>query len=166
MSDAALDVAPVSVWVQLLVGEERQGQSFCIKSIPRNVNALKNAVKDNCTVLLQHCATPMLHVFAPGADPKTERALDPGDPVPGDTSSKNPLIVVAPKHHQQQTPPQDGELSCCCRILVCEILFEYGNASFLAYLEFFCLFLNILYIRVWKNPFCYHRCADSLSTRS
>jgi len=44
MSDAALDVAPVSVWVQLLVGEEKQGQSFCIKPIPEDVNALKTAV--------------------------------------------------------------------------------------------------------------------------
>ena len=108
MSDAALPVAPVGVWVQLLVGEEKQGQSFCIKPIPEDVNALKKAVKKERTVSLQRCDAAMLRVFAPGADPKTETALDPGDPVPGDTSSKNPLIVVAPKPHQQ--PQQDGEL--------------------------------------------------------
>jgi hypothetical protein len=110
MSDAALPVAPVGVWVQLLVGEEKQGDSFAIKLIPENVDALKTAVIEKLTVSLQHCDAAMLHVFAPGADPKSEDALDPGDPVPGDTSSKNPLIVVAPKHHQQ--PPQDGELRC------------------------------------------------------
>ena len=73
-----------------------------------NVRKFRDEVKDKCTVLLHQYDPVMLHVFAPGADPKTETALDPGDPVPGDTSSKNPLIVVAPKPHQQ--PQQDGEL--------------------------------------------------------
>jgi hypothetical protein len=31
MSDAALPVAPAGIWVQLLVGEEKQGESFEIK---------------------------------------------------------------------------------------------------------------------------------------
>jgi hypothetical protein len=34
----------------------------------------------------------MCSVFAPGIDPKTGDTLDPGDPVPGNTSSKSPLI--------------------------------------------------------------------------
>jgi hypothetical protein len=161
MSHSALPVAPAGVWVQLVVGEEKQEQSLEIEQTPRNVNALKEAVKDKCTVLLHHYDPVMLHVFAPGADPKTETALDPGDPVPGDTSSKNPLIVVAPKPHQQ--PPQDGELRYVSRILVFEVLFEYGNASVLAYLECFCLFRISC---MEKNPFFIHRCADSLSTRS
>jgi hypothetical protein len=55
-----------------------------------NMRKFRDEVKDKCTVSLQHCDAAMLHVFAPGADPKTETALDPGDPVPGDTSSKNP----------------------------------------------------------------------------
>ena len=113
MSDAALPVAPVGVWVQLLVSGEKQGESFAIKPIPENVDALKKAVKEERTVSLQHCDAAMLEVFAPGADRKTKDALDPGDPVPGDTSSKNPLIVVAPKPQQQQ---QLGELSCCSLI--------------------------------------------------
>jgi hypothetical protein len=110
MSDAASPVAPVGVWVQLFVGEEKQGQSFEIEQTPRNVNALKNAVKEKWGDRLA-VAAPELDVFATGADPKTEGSLDPGDPVPGDTSSKNPLIAVAPKPHQQ--PPQNGELRCC-----------------------------------------------------
>jgi hypothetical protein len=108
MSDAASPVAPAGIWVQLLVGEEKQGQSLCIKPMPEDVYELKKAVKEECTVLLHHCDPVMLDVFAPGADPKTEDTLDPGDPVPGDTTSKNPLIVVAPKPHYQQ---QVGELS-------------------------------------------------------
>jgi hypothetical protein len=123
MSHAALPVAPVGVWVQLFVGEKKQGESFEIEQTPRNVNALKKAVKEEWTVSLQHCDAAMLNVFAPGADPKTDDTLDPGDPVSGDTSSKNPLIVVAPKHHQQ--PPQDGELSCCSRILVFQVFFAH-----------------------------------------
>jgi hypothetical protein len=126
-----------------------------------NVRKFRDEVKDKCTVSLQHCDAAMLHVFAPGADPKTETALDPGDPVPGDTSSKNPLIVVAPKPHQQ--PQQDGELRYVSCILVFEVLFEYGNASVLAYLEYVCLFRISC---MEKNPFFIHRCADSLSTRS
>jgi hypothetical protein len=106
MSDAAaLPVAPSGVWVQLVVGEEKQGRSFEIKPIPEHVDALKNAIKEKCTVSLQHCDPVHLDVFAPGIDPKTGDPLDPGDPVPGNTSSKNPLIVVAPE--------ADGELRCC-----------------------------------------------------
>ena len=104
MSDAALPVAPVSVWVQLLVGKEKQGESFEIKLIPENVHALKMAVFPELTPReVAKCL-----VFAPGADPKTDDTLGPGEPVPVDTSSKNPLIVVSPKHHQP--PQQDGEL--------------------------------------------------------
>jgi hypothetical protein len=130
MSDAASSVAPAGIWVQLFVGEEKQGQSFRIKPIPEDVDALKTAVIAEWGGHLA-VAAPLLDVFAPGADPKTEDTLDPGDPVPGDTSSKNPLIVVAPKPHQQ--PQQDGELRCCSRILVFNVLFEYGNPFLLFY---------------------------------
>jgi hypothetical protein len=118
MSDAALPVSPVGVWVQLLVGEEKQGESFKIEQTPRNVNALKMAVFPELTPReVAKCL-----VFAPGADPKTEDPLGPGGPMPGDTSSKNPLIVVSPKHQQQ--PPQDGELRCCSRILGLNVLLQ------------------------------------------
>ena len=126
MSDAALPVAPVGVWVQLLVGEEKQGQSFEIEQTPRNVNALKNAVKEKWGDRLA-VAAPELDVFAPGADPKTDPALEANALVPSDATYENPLIVVAPKPQQQ--PPQNGELRCCSRILVFKELFEYGNAS-------------------------------------
>jgi hypothetical protein len=110
MSDAALPVAPVGVWVQLLVGEEKQGQSFEIEQTPRNVNALKMAVFPELTPReVAKCL-----VFAPGADPKTETALKANALVPSDATYENPLIVVAPKHQQQ--PQQDGELSCCSLI--------------------------------------------------
>jgi hypothetical protein len=119
MSDAALPVAPAGVWVQLLVGEEKQGQSFEIEQTPRNVNALKEAVKDKWGGDLS-VAAPKLNVFAPGADPKTETALKANALVPSDATYENPLIVVAPKHHQQ--PPQDGELSCCSSCVFCSCI--------------------------------------------
>ena len=106
MSDAALPVAPVGVWVQLLVGGEKQGESFAIKPIPENVDALKTAVIEKWGGHLA-VAAPMLHVFAPGADPKTETALEANALVPSDATYENPLIVVAPKPQQQQA----GELS-------------------------------------------------------
>jgi hypothetical protein len=113
MSDAASPVSPAGIWVQLLVGEKKQGQSFRIKPIPEDVDALKNAVKDTCTVLLHHCDPVVLDVFAPGGDPKTETALQANALVPSDATYENPLIVVAPKPQQQQ---QLGELSCCSLI--------------------------------------------------
>jgi hypothetical protein len=111
MSDAASPVAPAGIWVQLLVGEEKQGESFEIEQTPRNVNALKNAVKEKRTVSLQHCDAAMLDVFAPGADPKTETALKANALVPSPATYENPLIVVAPKPHQP--PPQDCESARC-----------------------------------------------------
>jgi hypothetical protein len=128
MSDAASPVAPSGVWVQLLVGEEKQGESFRIKPIPEDVDALKTAVIAKWGGHLA-VAAPELRVFAPGADPKTETALDPGDPVPGDTNSKNPLIVVPPKPQQQQQQ-QVGECALLfLYFLVFNVLFESGNPS-------------------------------------
>jgi hypothetical protein len=107
MSDAAaLPVAPAGVWVQLIVGNVKQGRTFRIKPTPEDVDALAKAVFPELTPR----EVAMCSVFAPGVDPKTGDALDPGDPVPGNTSSKNPLIVVAPE--------ADGELRCCSRITV------------------------------------------------
>jgi hypothetical protein len=108
--------------VQLLVGKEKQGQSFRIKPIPEDVDALKNAVKEEWGGRLAFAA-PELHVFAPGADPRTDTALKANALVPSDATYENPLIVVAPKPHQQP-PPQYGELRCCSRILVFEVSFE------------------------------------------
>ena len=100
-----------------------------------NVRKFRDEVKEKRTVSLQHCDAAMLDVFAPGADPKSEDTLDPGDPVPGGTSSKNPLIVVAPKPHLQQ---QVGELSCCSRI---------------PFLHFFILFIESVREFVLTNSF-------------
>jgi hypothetical protein len=126
MSDAASPVAPVGVWVQLLVGEEKQGQSFRIKPIPEDVDALKMAVFPELTPReVAKCL-----VFPPGADPKTETALKANALVPSDATYDNPLIVVAPKPQQQ--PPQDGESvhSSSCVFLYSKFLFELGNRFF------------------------------------
>jgi hypothetical protein len=160
MSDAALPIAPAGVWVQILVGEEKQGESFEIEQTPRNVNALKMAVFPELTPReVAKCL-----VFAPGADPKTEIALKANALVPGDATYENPLIVVAPKQHQQP-PQQDGELQCCSRILVYSMYIVrilYGNASFSLFKNMSVSFSN----HARKNLFCVYRYANSLSTRS
>jgi hypothetical protein len=107
MSDAtAFPVAPAGVWVQLLVGEEKQGQSFEIEPIPENVDDLKMAVFPE----LAPREVAKCLVFAPGADPKTEMALKANALVPSDATYENPLIVVAPE--------ADGELRCCSCIFL------------------------------------------------
>jgi hypothetical protein len=92
MSDAALPVAPVGVWVQLLVGDEKQGESFEIEQTPRNVNALKVAVFPELTPR----EVAKCFVFAPSADPRTDTALKANALVPSNATYENPLIVVAP----------------------------------------------------------------------
>jgi hypothetical protein len=85
----------------------RRGEARTKKPIPDNVYALKKAVNEEWGDHLA-VAAPELHVFAPGADPKTETALKANALVPSDATYENPLIVVAPKPHYQQ---QLGELS-------------------------------------------------------
>ena len=90
-----------SVWFQLYYKEENEptGQPVEIEPIPRNINALK------AVVLPKLDPTELAEVFV--YPPDTERpfsqdkAIDPGDDVPTGTTSKNPLIVVAPP--QQHT---------------------------------------------------------------
>ena len=46
--------------------------------------------------------------------------IDPGDQVPGETTSRDPLIVIAPENPQQQ----HGEFCCSfCFALCCAILY-------------------------------------------
>ena len=55
-----------------------------------------------------------LKVFPAGADPKTSTPLESYDPIPPDTTGRNPLIVVSPQ--------QDGKLRCCCSCTVLSVL--------------------------------------------
>jgi hypothetical protein len=116
-----------SVWVQLYYkGEEKpvgEADPIEIDPIPKNVHALKMKVKDNYSNKLKHTDAGELKVYASGTTvPECTESLDPGDQVPAGTTSRTPLIVIAPKPEQQ-----NGKLRCCSRILVFKCCFEYGN---------------------------------------
>ena len=64
------------------------------------VFSLKEAVKQRWGEHLACVDAPELTVFAAGADPSKDEPLDPGDTVPDGTTSKKPLIVVAPQQQQ------------------------------------------------------------------
>jgi hypothetical protein len=104
-----------AVWVQLyykgeVKGEDEPvGESFEIDPIPKNVYALKKKVKEDNVNKLKHADAADLKVYPSGTTvPESTESLDPGDPVPADTSSKMPLIVIAPKPEQP-----NGKLRCC-----------------------------------------------------
>ena len=100
----------MEVWYQLRFdGEEPQGDvdAVYLKASGKIIN-LRDAIKTKWGIHL-HCPPPLLKVFAADADPNNDEHLDPGDSVPEGTTSKKPLIVVAPQ--------QDGELRCCSRIV-------------------------------------------------
>ena len=76
-----------------------------ISPIPDDVYDLKKAVKVEVEPELNHCKAADLEVFAVGTSvpiPDGTEPLDPGETVPGGTTSKKPLIVVAPLPLQQQ----------------------------------------------------------------
>ena len=93
-------MATPSVWVQLHIkGEdEPSGDPIKIKPAPDDVADLKELLKtEKAKKTLEHCDALKLKVFPPGTKSFSEdKAIDPGDAVPGGTTSKNPLIVVAP----------------------------------------------------------------------
>jgi hypothetical protein len=105
-----------SVWVQLYYegGAETIGQAKEIRPIPKNVDALKVAVHAKFPRALTHCDDGTLKVYAAGtAVPILEgtESLNPGGPVPTDTTSDSPLVVTAPKPQLQQQ--QSGTIRCC-----------------------------------------------------
>lgn len=108
----------MEVWYQLCVGDVPHGQPSKERLEDNaDIADLKQAVKKEWGVHLP-CATPMLKMFAAGADPNNDEHLDPGDSVPEGTTSKNPLVVVAPPPLQQQI----GELRSC--------LLSYSSAQY------------------------------------
>ena len=102
-----------SVWIQLYVGATKSGHSVKISPIPDDMNDLTEEIKVKVEPKLNHCAPSDLNVFAVGTQvPTTDGTgpLDPGETVPGGTTSKEPLIVVAPLPPPQQ---QEGRMRCC-----------------------------------------------------
>ena len=105
---AAFSATPtwaLASWLQLYVGATKSGGSLKISPIPDDVYDLKKAVKVEVEPELNHCKAADLEVFAVGTlvpIPDGTEPLDPGETVPGGTTSKKPLIVVAPLPLQQQ----------------------------------------------------------------
>ena len=99
-----------SVWVQLFYKgkDEPEGQPIPIEASEIKyggiIAGLKEAVKDKMAEELTHCSAAKLVVYSPETTPpfSQDKAIDPGDHVPAGTTSKNPLIVVAPAPKQQQ----------------------------------------------------------------
>ena len=79
-------------------------------------NDLANCDADRLDVYPQKTYVPISNQVQP---------IDPGDQVPGETTSRDPLIVIAPENPQQQ----HGEFCCsfcfalCCAILYASLLF-------------------------------------------
>jgi len=98
-----------SVWVQLYYkgNDEPVGNPIFIKTAsldPPVIAALAKEVKKEMAVALSHCDAAKLAVYPHGTTPPflQDKAIDPGDDVPPGTTSKNPLIVLAPaqKHDE------------------------------------------------------------------
>ena len=86
-----------SVWVKLFIGENDQHPAvFKIKPIPADIDDLRTEIRDQEQL---ECRASLLDIYEPGTTyPNLEerKLLDLEQDVPEDTSSKKPLIVVAP----------------------------------------------------------------------
>jgi hypothetical protein len=116
-----------AVWVQLYYKGEVEGEDelfgepIKIKPIPEDVSDLKEKVIEKAKTMLG-VQVYNLKVYAPKTTvpiPKGTESFDSGEEVPADTTSKKPLIVIAPKPEQQ-----DGELRCCFCILESAFLYS------------------------------------------
>jgi len=100
-----------SVWVQLYYEDITKGRPTSVrkpaevKESDWDIDDLAKEVKKERAVALSHCDAADLAVYPHGTTPPflQDKAIDPGDHVPPGTTSKNPLIVVAP------APPQSRD---------------------------------------------------------
>ena len=90
-----------SVWVKLYIGEHAENHTpvFGIHDFDGIIDQLKEKIKEKNSNVLKMIDAVQLNVYAAGTSypiREGQDSLDPGDNVPTDTTSKNPLIVVAP----------------------------------------------------------------------
>jgi hypothetical protein len=86
-------------WVQLYRDDQAVGLPTVITDPVACVSILTKLVKAERAVALQHCDGADLVVYPPGTPLdglNDDHRLDPGEAVPGGTTSKKPLIVMAP----------------------------------------------------------------------
>ena len=86
------------IWVKLYIGEndENSASVFGIYNFHGNIDQLKKEIKKEAQL---ECPSFHLKVYDAGTEYpnlKREKLFDPGDTVPENTTSKAPLIVVAP----------------------------------------------------------------------
>ena len=114
-------MADGGVWVQLYVGKGKSGEVFDLEPVPKNISALKKAVKAELLNDLAHCDAAQLVVYKYSPDtedsPKEQDKLWPDIAVPNDTSARTPLRVVAPAIENQQ-----GK-----NFMVLSFLLDYAN---------------------------------------
>ena len=91
----------VTVWFQLYIGEDKSGD---VDKVELNSNEdianFRTAVKAQCHPDLDHCAPNKLEVYpvdttVPVSVESSTNPFDSGDAVPGNTTSKKPLVVWA-----------------------------------------------------------------------
>ena len=103
-----------SVWVQLYYEgkDEPKGRPTSVKKpteeIKWNIDALIKATKTELKPKIDYTPVDEIFIYPPDTEPPflQEKAIDPGDDVPPGTTSKNPLIVVAPTPHPTPQQPQ------------------------------------------------------------
>ena len=134
-----------SVWVQLYIGSTQQGNVFEVDPTPKNISALKDAVKLKKQPELDYLAADRLSVYPPGTTPpfSEENSMKPGrkladlieemkDATPP-TSDDYPLIVVAPPPPVVAAHGQSGKLCCCFCILLFRIYLQIWLKYFAAF---------------------------------
>jgi hypothetical protein len=114
-------VPSASVWVQVYYQGETKpvddADPFEIETNLKNVNALKKKVHEELKLVSRAALCKAYHPGTAVPIPEGTKSLDPGDDVPADTTSRKPMIVIAPKPQDLvRTLQQNGELRCCSRI--------------------------------------------------
>ena len=88
------------VWIKLYIGEEDENPAvFGICDFSGIIDDLKEKIKERATNALKAIDADRLEVYAPGTIVPVQggnRPIDPGDDISSTTTSKTPLIVVAP----------------------------------------------------------------------
>ena len=93
-----------SIWIQVSdTNGINVGAKFKIKSEPEDVDDLCEAIKVKLEPDLNHCSAARLSVYPAGTafgNYNTTNALDRGEAPPVGTTSKAPLVVIAPADPQ------------------------------------------------------------------
>ena len=119
------------IWIKLYIGQsDPNPRVFDIDGSPRNISRMKTKIKEAGQNCLAHCDAFLLDVYPRKTSvpiSKDVQPIDPGDPVPGGTTSSAPLIVIAPENQQQQ----HGEFCClfCMQVFAVRTRIELNGRN-------------------------------------